>query len=103
MGGGGSLTKIGGGTLILTGANTYGGGTTISAGTLQIGSGGTAGAPAGHRHRWRAALVFNLWNTYTCAATIATAPAALPQAGTGTLVLTRADAYTAAPTSTPAS
>lgn len=33
--GAGSLTKIGGGTLIVTGANNYSGGTTVTAGTLQ--------------------------------------------------------------------
>jgi outer membrane autotransporter protein len=38
-----SLTKIGSGTWMLTGSNTYSGGTTISAGTLQIGNGGTTG------------------------------------------------------------
>ena len=31
----GSVTKLGAGTLILTGASSYAGGTTISAGTLQ--------------------------------------------------------------------
>ena len=45
---GGKLIKIGNGTLVLTGSNTYTGGTTISAGTLQIGAGGTTGSlPAG--------------------------------------------------------
>jgi len=33
--GGNSLTKVGAGTLILTGTNSYSGGTTVSAGTLQ--------------------------------------------------------------------
>ena len=33
----GSITKVGGGTLALTGNNSYSGGTTISAGTLQVG------------------------------------------------------------------
>ncbi len=35
MSGTGSLSKINGGTLILTGTNNYGGGTTVSGGTLQ--------------------------------------------------------------------
>jgi autotransporter-associated beta strand protein len=41
----GSMTQMGGGTLILTATNTYTGGTTIaSASTLQIGNGGTTGS-----------------------------------------------------------
>ena len=40
---GGSLSKAGGGTLILTGNNTYTGATTITAGTLEIGSTGRLG------------------------------------------------------------
>ena len=36
---GGSLTKVGAGTLMLTASNTYTGATTISAGTLQLGDG----------------------------------------------------------------
>jgi len=44
---GASLEKIGGGTLTLSGANTYTGGTTIGDGTLQLGSAGGTGAILG--------------------------------------------------------
>ncbi|MCZ7482897.1 autotransporter outer membrane beta-barrel domain-containing protein [Rhizobium rhizogenes] len=43
----GELTKLGAGTLTLTGANTYAGGTTITAGTLKLGDGGTSGSIIG--------------------------------------------------------
>ena len=45
--GGNTVNKIGDGTLVLSGENTYAGGTTINAGILQIGNGGTNGSITG--------------------------------------------------------
>ena len=39
LSGSGSLTKIGAGTLVLSGSNSYGGGTNVEAGTLAINTG----------------------------------------------------------------
>jgi filamentous hemagglutinin family protein len=43
IGGSGSLTQAGPGTVILTGNNTYGGTTTVADGTLQVGNNGATG------------------------------------------------------------
>ena len=40
------ITKLGDGTLLLTGANTYSGGTTVSAGTLQLANASVNNIPA---------------------------------------------------------
>lgn len=47
VGGAGSLSKAGGGTLTLSGANTYLGGTIVDAGTLLLAGSGTLGGAAG--------------------------------------------------------
>ncbi|WP_247880836.1 autotransporter outer membrane beta-barrel domain-containing protein [Brucella intermedia] len=48
LGAGGALTKLGAGTLVLSGTNTYKGGTTVSDGILQLGDGTTDGSILGN-------------------------------------------------------
>ncbi len=47
LSGNGGLAKVGAGTLILTGANSYGGGTDLNAGTIQVGADANLGAATG--------------------------------------------------------
>ena len=76
--GSGSLTQVGPGTLILTGANVFGGTTTISAGTLQIDNGGTTGSLGSGNVTNNAVLAFNRSDTYAFPGNIA---------GSGSLVM----------------
>jgi len=69
LSGSGLLTKVGNGTLTLSGSNSYTGGTTISSGTLQIGSGGTTGFIAGNVFN-NATLAFNRSNALSYSGTI---------------------------------
>ena len=86
------LTKIGAGTLTLTGANTYTGGTTISAGKLQIGNGGTSGSIVGNVTD-NATLVFDRSDSVTFGGAIS-GTGSLVNLGTGMLTLTGANTYT---------
>ena len=45
----GGLTKVGAGTLALSGANAYAGGTTVAGGAVSVGADTNLGAPAGGR------------------------------------------------------
>jgi autotransporter-associated beta strand protein len=90
--GAGNVTKLGAGTLTITGQNSYTGNTTVSAGTLQIGAGGTSGSLASNIIN-NAQLTFNRSDAVTYAAAISGA-GELTQAGSGTLILSGANTYT---------
>jgi autotransporter-associated beta strand protein/T5SS/PEP-CTERM-associated repeat protein len=89
---GGGLDKVGAGTLILTGANTYTGGTTISGGTLQLGNGGTSGSVLGNIVD-NATLAIERSDTFTVGNLIS-GTGAFEQNGTGTTILTANNTYT---------
>ena len=85
-----------GGTMILTGDNTYTGGTTICfCSTVQIGNGGTTGSIIGDINNG-GTLIFNRSNSYTFGGVIRDdGPDAgtVVQAGTGTTILTGINTY----------
>ena len=88
----GGVTKIGAGSLVLAGNNTYSGTTTISAGTLQLGNGGTSGSIAGNVVN-NATFALNRADTFMFGNVIS-GTGAFVQMGTGTTVLTGNNPYT---------
>ena len=87
-----SLTKVGGGTLILTAANTYNGGTTISGGTLQLGNGGTTGSIVGNVTN-NGVFAINRSDAFAFGGVIS-GTGAFNQIGSGTTTLTNTNTYT---------
>ncbi|GAA0564333.1 hypothetical protein GCM10008942_10860 [Rhizomicrobium electricum] len=84
--------SVGGGLVTFKGANAYSGGTTIDAGaTLLIGGGGTTGSITGNVTN-NGTLGFYRSDSITYSGAIS-GTGALIQAGTGTLILTGASAY----------
>jgi fibronectin-binding autotransporter adhesin len=87
-----SLTKVGGGTLVLTAANSYSGGTTISGGTLQLGNGGASGSIIGNVTD-NAVFANNRSDAFTFAGVIS-GSGAFRQIGAGITTLTNTNTYT---------
>ena len=93
------VTKVGAGTQTLSGANTYTGPTTISLGTLQIGNGGTSGSlSTSSAITDNGVLAFNRTDSIAQGTAFSgaaiTGSGALTQAGSGTLTLNAANAFT---------
>lgn len=87
----GSLEKVGVGTLILSGSNTFTGTTTVTAGTLQIGGGGTTGSLAGNVVN-NAALVLSRSDATTYSGRIS-GSGSLTNSGAGTFTLSGSNSY----------
>jgi fibronectin-binding autotransporter adhesin len=90
-GAGASLVKVGDGTLILTGANTYTGLTAVLGGTLQLGDGGASGSILGNVFL-HTTLAVNRSDTYTFGGIIV-GDGAFVQMGTGTTIFTANNLY----------
>ena len=93
---GGSLVKVGAGTLTLTGNNTYTGGTTIVSGALELGNDGRTGSIIGNVTN-NGLLEFDHSNTITNPGVIS-GTGAVAQIGDGTTILTANNTYTGATT-----
>ena len=96
-GAGASLVKVGDGTLILSGTNTYTGLTAVLGGMLQLGDGGTSGSILGNVFT-HTTFAINRSDTYTFGGRIV-GDGAFVQMGPGTTILTANNPISAAPRS----
>lgn len=81
-----------GGTLTLTGENTFTGATTVASGSLQIGNGGTTGSYAGNIAN-EGSVIFNRSDDIAYGGVV-NGSGNLVKDGNGTLTLTGVNAYT---------
>ena len=95
--GSGNVTKLGAGTLTLSGTNTFSGTTRITAGNLQIGNGGTTGTLGSGAVIDNATLTAALSDAASLTNSIS-GSGALTMNGTGTLTLGMNNTYTGATT-----
>ncbi len=94
LNGNNALYKLNGGTLTLTGENSYTGGTFIEEGKLQLGDGGQTGSIVGNVAISKAGtLGFNRSDNYIFAGSIS-GEGSVEQLGTGATILTGSSTYT---------
>jgi autotransporter-associated beta strand protein len=93
----GAVTKNSGGTLTLTGENTYSGSTTVNSGTLVIGDGATNGSIASTTISNNGSLEFNRSNNLTYSGVIS-GTGSLSKLGAGALTLSGANTFSGATT-----
>ncbi|MFM8494974.1 MAG: beta strand repeat-containing protein, partial [Planctomycetia bacterium] len=88
--GSGSLEKVGAGSLILSGPNTFAGTATVTSGTMQVGNGTTGGLAANIVNN--AVLVFGRSNAATYSGDIS-GSGSVTTSGAGTLTLSGSNSY----------
>jgi len=86
------LTKLGTGTVTLSGSNTYDGGTLIGAGALQLGAGGSTGSLLGPITN-NGSLIFDRSDTLVVSNAISGSGNLIKTNFTGTLTLTASNTY----------